>query len=330
MNFFATRSYVTQISIWLIVIAVFGIVGIKLMFDDLIEQQLLAQAKTVVNNVQSLGQQTATHGRFWVKAGPDYPTNRFLDKVQISETEFFYSKNPALVQREFSESVRKNSFPASFRMTSRRPMNINNMPEDFELLALMAMEEAHKEGKRIEPQISHKDGVFQYVEPVFHEKSCIACHGDAKDAPAAVLKNFGDKNGFGFKEGDLAGGIAVKINYQGAVVNLVTYKVVLLLLIPALLFLAYIYLSSKKIGIVATRMANYTRGTSIGVNVNEIDEKTHNELDRLVLGFSKMASHVEGANLQVDAMQEERLADEKKIAQLQAALRVERQKNKQA
>ena len=44
----------------------------------------------------------------------------------------FYSKNPALAQREFSEVVEKSSSPAKFRMTSHNFMNPVNKPDAFE------------------------------------------------------------------------------------------------------------------------------------------------------------------------------------------------------
>ena len=44
----------------------------------------------------------------------------------------FYSKNPALAQREFSEVVEHSASPAKFRLTSHNVMNPNNKPDVFE------------------------------------------------------------------------------------------------------------------------------------------------------------------------------------------------------
>ena len=44
----------------------------------------------------------------------------------------FYSKNPALAQREFSEAVERSPSPSKFRLTSHNVMNPNNKPDAFE------------------------------------------------------------------------------------------------------------------------------------------------------------------------------------------------------
>jgi two-component system NtrC family sensor kinase len=50
---------------------------------------------------------------------------------------------------------------------------------------------------------------FIHARPVYMKASCLRCHGRPEDAPDSLLALYGDRRGFGFKEGDLAGVMAV-------------------------------------------------------------------------------------------------------------------------
>lgn len=51
------------------------------------------------------------------------------------------------------------------------------------------------------------DGIEHFVmaRPVHFEHECLTCHGDPKDAPRVLVERYGDKRGFGRKDGELAG-----------------------------------------------------------------------------------------------------------------------------
>lgn len=61
--------------------------------------------------------------------------------------------------------------------------------------------------------IRDMDGTIGYihVRPIYMRASCLRCHGRPEEAPATLLDLYGERRGFGFKEGDLAGVMAVSI-----------------------------------------------------------------------------------------------------------------------
>jgi hypothetical protein len=89
--------------------------------------ELKSQAATVADNVDAFGTWVAQYGRVWVKED-DRSYLGHLPLLQADEgatgapgalkTVNFYSKNPALAQREFSEVVARSGSPAKFRLTS--------------------------------------------------------------------------------------------------------------------------------------------------------------------------------------------------------------------
>lgn len=175
--------------------------------------QLRAQAQTVVANVEAFGSWVANSGRIWVKANH---SESYLSREEYSvhdgelaQKVVFFSKNPALAQREFADVVMHSSSPTKFRMTSENVMNPNNEPDGFEMRALQAINKSH-----LSEFTGVYEGAYRYAKPIYHTANCLKCHGDTANAPEDVLKRYGSQHGFGFKEGDLAGIISVSIPTQ--------------------------------------------------------------------------------------------------------------------
>ena len=85
----------------------------------------------------------------------------------------FYSKNPALAQREFSEVVERSPSQSKFRLTSHNVMNPNNKPDAFEEGALREIRDGN-----LKEYYELTDNGFRYARAVYQKASCIACHGD--------------------------------------------------------------------------------------------------------------------------------------------------------
>jgi HAMP domain-containing protein len=184
-----------------------------LILDRVYVNQLKSQAETVADNVDAFGTWVAQYGRVWVKDDarsylghlPLYQLSETTGRPALSAVNF-YSKNPALAQREFSEVVAHSGSPAQFRLTSHNVMNRANAPDPFETAALTRIQqEGLKEYFERTP-----DG-FRYARALYHKASCIACHGDPDRAPEDVKARYGTAHGFGFKEGDVAGVISVRL-----------------------------------------------------------------------------------------------------------------------
>ncbi|MEY4588697.1 MAG: hypothetical protein RL497_773 [Pseudomonadota bacterium] len=176
-------------------------------------QELRAQAQTVVANVEAFGSWVANSGRVWVKANK---SESYLSREEyhvgdgeLAQRVVFFSKNPALAQREFADVVMQSTSPTKFRMTSDNVMNPNNAPDGFEMRALQAISKA-----RLPEFAAVYEGAYRFAKPIYHTANCVKCHGDVANAPEDVIKRYGTQHGFGFKEGDLAGIISVSIPTQ--------------------------------------------------------------------------------------------------------------------
>lgn len=261
-----------------------------LVLQNIYQAELKSQAQTVVANVEAFGTWVAKHGRVWVKGDSE---DSFLSKAELQDTAhgnsvaMFYSKNPALAQREFSEAVAKSASPAKFRMTSHNVMNPVNKPDPFEKDALAQIGATNQaDYSRLE------NGEYRYAKAVFHTAGCIACHGDPAKAPADVISRYGDQNGFWFKEGDVAGIISVTIPAESLLTKFSNFiGPIELLLIVSSLLLALWFIRSALISPIKklTAMAHeVSMGANTTIAVFDIEEDTRNEMDRLTVAVARM------------------------------------------
>jgi len=263
------------------------------MLQNIYQQELKSQAKTVVSNVESFGTWVAQNGRVWVKEGSKESfLTQELYRASCENTDdqsyvHFYSKNPALAQREFSEVVAKSTSPAKFHMTSQNVMNPVNAPDAFEQMALAVVTNTG-----VSEYSDFVNGEYRYAQTVYHKASCIACHGDAAKAPEDVIKRYGSEHGFGFKEGDVAGVISVSIPanplYMKAL-NFVGVKELALILVPFMIALWFVRSAVvAPIKKLTQAAQDVSTGKETPIDTAHIEADTRNEIHQLTLAVSRM------------------------------------------
>src|SRR5690348_15794039 len=109
------RSITTQFTIVFVLALVLIVGSFYLVLESVYRNQLKAQAETVADNVDAFGSWVSQYGRVWVRdndksylgqvtlvSAPD-PAQAANADAAAPALWHFYSKNPALAQREFSE-----------------------------------------------------------------------------------------------------------------------------------------------------------------------------------------------------------------------------------
>lgn len=285
-----TASISNKFFLLVVLILLMNAGAYTLVLQNIYQAELKSQAQTVVANVEAFGTWVAKHGRVWVKGDSE---DSFLSKAELQDTThtnnvaMFYSKNPALAQREFSEAVAKSASPAKFRMTSHNVMNPINQPDSFEKDALAQIGATNQaDYSRLE------NGEYRYAKAVFHTAGCIACHGDPAKAPADVITRYGDQNGFWFKEGEVAGIISVTIPAESLLTKFSNFigPIELLLIVSSLLMALWFIRSAlinpiKKLTLMAD---DVSKGGNSSITVHDIKEDTRNEMDRLTVAVARM------------------------------------------
>jgi methyl-accepting chemotaxis protein len=256
------------------------------------QEQLLSQARTVADQVDAFGTWVSQYGRVWVKDN-DVSYLGHIAVVpatpgdQPAQTTNFYSKNPALAQREFSEAVARSKTPAQFRMTSDNVMNPNNKPDAFEAEAIKIIR-----AQGLKEYVEYRDGKFRFARTLYHKESCIACHGAVASAPADVTTRYGSERGFGFKTGDVAGITSVTLPTTSLwesslkVVGPIEIGLVILAFAIAFLFIEFgVVRPIKKLTQAADTLST---GADVSLRLQNVKENSRNELHQLAFSVSRM------------------------------------------
>lgn len=280
-----------QLFLLLIVVLLMNAGAYFLILQNVYHEELKSQAKTVVANVEAFGAWVSRSGRVWTKdESQDYLSSEEVQSVvEPDKTYHFYSKNPALATREFSEVVASSPSPAKFRMTSHNVMNPNNEPDAFEKRALEQIR-----SNKLPEYFEIKGDNYRFASPVYHNASCIKCHGNPSDAPQDVLDVYGAQRGFGFKEGDVAGVISVTLPKKTllqstfSMISLIEVGVIVLSILPILWFIhRSVIVPVRRITHVADSIS---KGKDAPIDAADLSPDSRNEIDQLTLATSRMRS----------------------------------------
>jgi len=295
------RSLTVQFAfVFLLALTLVG-AAFYLILDRIYVNQLKSQAETVADNVDAFGSWVAQYGRVWVKddnksylghasllqpeeGTPDGTVPAAGTKLTPVE---FYSKNPALAQREFSEAVERSPSQSKFRLTSHNVMNPGNKPDAFEEGALREIR-----SNNLKEYYELTDNGFRYARAVFQKASCITCHGDANSAPNDVKVRYGTANGFGFKEGDVAGIISVRLpakSFWDVALNVIGVWELAMIVAAFIIAMLFMY---RAVVAPVRRLTAATQQISLGkpadLGLSRINPNSGNELHRLALATERL------------------------------------------
>ena len=297
---FRKMSIATRFAFVFLVALALVCAAFYLILDRIYLNQLESQAETVADNVDAFGTWVAQYGRVWVKDD----ARSYLGHLPLLQADDgatatpgalkavnFYSKNPALAQREFSEVVARSGSPAKFRLTSHNVMNPANTPDPFETAALQRIRSGGlKEYFELTPE------GFRYARTLYHKASCISCHGEADKAPNDVKVRYGTANGFGFKEGDVAGIISVRLParsfWRVALTIVGGWQLAMILgaFLIALLFVRFAIVGPIKRLTRASHQISLAQTADLGVA--GVGRNSRNELHQLALAIDRMRRSV--------------------------------------
>ncbi len=188
------RSFMvsTGVFVFIFILALFAGIGFRV--KDLIEDNLLKQARAHFNTILVTRAWNSDYGGVYVEKTPETESNPYLENpdIELADGRVFTIKPPAVMTKEISLYAGARDL-YYFKITSLKPLNPENSPDSFEREALERFKEGRKEFYRSEP-IGQKT-YFRYMAPLIVEESCLACHGAN-----------------GYRVGDIRGGISVNID----------------------------------------------------------------------------------------------------------------------
>ncbi len=182
----------------LVVVAIY--LGIYMRNNRLLIESVRQQAISSFDLIVKVRRWNVDYDGIYVEKKPGMESNRFLREVGIepditvNDGRVFTLRNHAIMTSEISKILREYN-GIQFKITSRQLLNKDNAPDSFELNSLKKFDSGEREYWVIEPGANGL--LFRYMAPLVMEQSCQKCH-----------------SGFGYKVGDVRGGISVSIPFD--------------------------------------------------------------------------------------------------------------------
>ncbi len=192
-----------KLTIALLILFFLAIILISLFYNitETKKQYLLMakeSAKSLFMEIVITRRWNAMHGGVYLPVSESIKPNPYLKDplrdITTTEGMKLTKINPAFMTRLISEFLEKDR-SIEFHITSKNPLNPSNFPDRWEEESLNKFRTGVKERHSI---IGKKDKKYlRYMAPLLTEKSCLKCH---------ALQ--------GYKEGDIRGGISIKIPFD--------------------------------------------------------------------------------------------------------------------
>ena len=266
--------------------------------QELVLAQASNQARMLYQQILLTRKWVADHNGLFFLKGPGADPNPFLSDPEMrgEKGEIYVKRNPAMVTRELSGYAESAGF-FRYRVTTLKPINPANAPDDFEKRSLRGFEAGAQEVIEIE---SNPDGRFlRYMAPLLVESSCLECHAWQ-----------------GYKEGDVRGGLSVSIPigwaYKSITANnrmlMAIAGITIVVVAGALLFLIDA-LVVRRLSLLARAMEQYPEEVDL-----ESLPTGRDEVGELSVKFSRLCRRLVRSQGELDKTREQVIQNEKMAA----------------
>ena len=268
--------------------------------EDLVVKQATRQAKMLFNQIRLTRQWIADHNGLFLVKQPGVESNPFLEEgeIQDSHGNWLVKRNPAMVTRELSIYAAKEGM-GQFNVTSLKPVNPDNAPDDFERRTLERFEQGDSEAIEIEKVAGSYR--LRYMAPLTVDSRCLTCHG---------------KQGYGL--GDIRGGMNVTIPMDWAYAEIRTNNRLLLnialttiLIVSLSIYVLFNTLVGKRLKNLAAAMDRYPQQpfSSAHATLDRTDE-----IGVLDKHFHELCLRLEASQQELDKTREQVFQNEKQAA----------------
>ena len=265
--------------------------------EKLVVEQATRQAKMLFQQILLTRQWVSDHNGLFLIKEPGVESNPFLEdgEIQDKDGNWLVKRNPAMVTRELSLYAAKQGM-GQFNVTSLKPMNPENKPDDFERRSLLKFTAGTDEAVEIE-QIGGNYRL-RYMAPLTVDSQCLACHNQQS-----------------YSVGDIRGGmnVTVPMNWVYAEIKsnnqmLLWIALVTIIIVSLSIYLLFNSLVARPLKLLASAMDSYPQ-QSFPVAV-----KGHDEIGVLSQHFHKLCRRLETSQRELDVSREQLFQNEKQAA----------------
>ncbi|GAB4345657.1 MAG: hypothetical protein Kow0089_22870 [Desulfobulbaceae bacterium] len=276
--------------------------------NELVMGQARQQARVLYRQILLTRQWVSDHQGLFLVKGEGVEPNPYLHEsvIRADDGTVFVKRNPAMVTRELSEYAARSGF-CWFRITSLKPINPVNVPDEFERKALLEFEKGVPE---VDAVLRGPQGrVHRYIAPLIVQDSCLACHAEQ-----------------GYRKGDIRGALSISIplSWADGVIrknNATIFRYSLLSVVAVALALTFLFnrLVARRIDRLSRAMDSYPeRDQDFADDKHLLDD----EIGRLMTGFEELCDRLDQAQQELDRTMQQAFYNEKmaSLGQLTAGI----------
>jgi two-component system NtrC family sensor kinase len=223
-----------------------------------------------------------------------------LPKVSKEEDFVVEAMSTTHVKQRVMEWFNKDLKDYTYKRVSTNPINMKNKADSLHRKKLAYFQEDRS--RKSWNGVITIDGLeyLMMVKPVITEEGCLKCHGDPSHAPRGLVKKYGTKSGFGWKEGDVMGVDSVTIplavtlgQIRGIAISTFIFGLATLLFLFISLQGAFWSLVGKPLNRLKTVFEGISKGTE-PLN-QDLPIASKDEIGELTASFNEMAKHLYSA-----------------------------------
>jgi signal transduction histidine kinase len=268
--------------------------------EDLVVEQATRQAKMLFHQLRITRQWVADHNGLFLMKAPGVESNPYLEQGQIRDAQgnWLVMRNPAMVTRELSAYAAREGV-GQFNVTSLKPVNPANAPDEFERRTLKKFEKGLPEAVQIEKvEGKHR---LRYMAPLKVDNHCLQCH-----------------SGQGYEVGDIRGGMNVTIPMDLACAEIRTNNRMLLnialgtiIIVSLTMFFLFDFLVAKRLKVLAREMDKYPEHRD---HTSSLPPEEDDEIGALAVQFRELCQRLERSQQELDSTREQVFQSEKQAA----------------
>jgi HAMP domain-containing protein len=242
--------------------------------------QVIQQAELMIESARSTRQYTSNEIAPLLETTPAHQT-RFLP-----ETIPFYA---ATVTFDY---LRKKYPDYSYKEAALNPTNLRDRAVDWEADLINYFRNHGNEKELVGERDTPTGRVLYIARSITADQACLQCHSDPAEAPPAILKTYGNVNGFGWKSNETVAAqivsvpMAVPIQIAGSAFRtLVIYLVVGFLLSLAVIDAALIWIVTRPVRQLSAMADRISTGD---MSIPELPVQGRDEIAGLTASFNRM------------------------------------------
>jgi protein-histidine pros-kinase len=243
--------------------------------------EVLAQAHLMMESTLATRSYTATQ------------IQPLLNKVQKHNNEFLPQTVPAYSATQVFAFIHKNNPDYSYKEATLNPTNPEDRASDWEADVVNIFRNNGAKKEYIGTRITPTGPSLYYARPIaIANPACLECHSTPANAPAALIRQYGSNNGFGWKLNEVVGAQIVSVPESlpikiadKALRSLIVYFVLVALIVLVVLDAVLIATVIRPVARLSRAADEISQGK---LDVEDLPAQGKDEISTLAASFNRM------------------------------------------